>query len=184
MVTALLETCLVYLDRAEDKEQLRASAGSYAWAWQSHFRLEHDPGRVLGEDNRFRYRPCKGLLLRMENDADPVAVMQVLLAVRTTGQVLRISLAPGQETMWRWLDGEADLQAIIEDAEGVAGHLAAAGRYDRMRVSGSLCEAVRLPPIWPVWPSLTRRRWRMDVWNCVIICVNKPYRRRCTDMAI
>ena len=143
MVTALLETCLAHLDRAEDKDQLRASAGSYAWAWQSHFRLEHDPSRVLGEDNRFRYRPCKGLLLRIEQGADPAAVMQVLLAVRTTGQVLRISLAPEQETMWRWLDSEADMQVVIEDAEDVAEHLATAGRYDRMRVSGSLCEAVR-----------------------------------------
>jgi RHH-type proline utilization regulon transcriptional repressor/proline dehydrogenase/delta 1-pyrroline-5-carboxylate dehydrogenase len=142
-VSALLVKGLAKLGEAADQERLRASAGSYAWAWQSHFSLEHDPSHVRGEDNRFRYRPCNRLLLRIGEDAEPVAVLQVLLALRTTGQPLRISLAPGQETTWGWLDGEAEMQAVIEDAEGLAGHLAAVGGYDRMRVVGSLCEAVR-----------------------------------------
>jgi RHH-type proline utilization regulon transcriptional repressor/proline dehydrogenase/delta 1-pyrroline-5-carboxylate dehydrogenase len=138
-----LERCLAHLDRAEDSAQLRASAGSYAWAWQSHFSLEHDPSQVRGEVNRFRYRPCKGLLLRIGEDAEPVAVMQVLLAVRTTGQPLQISLAPAQEAAWQWLDGEAEMPMVIEDVEGLAERLASAGTHGRMRVLGSCSEALR-----------------------------------------
>jgi hypothetical protein len=89
-MSQLLEKCLDTLERAEDKTWLQASAESYAWAWQSHFSLEHDPSQVRGQVNCFRYRPCKGPLLRVEADAEPIAVMQVLFAVHTTGQSLQI----------------------------------------------------------------------------------------------
>jgi RHH-type proline utilization regulon transcriptional repressor/proline dehydrogenase/delta 1-pyrroline-5-carboxylate dehydrogenase len=142
-VNRLLESGLASLARAEDQERLRASAESYAWAWQSHFNLEHDPSQVRGEVNHFRYRPCAGLLLRLGKHAEPVAVMQVLLAVRTTGQSLQISLAPGQEASWRWLDHEPDMQVVIEAAEALAGRLPLAGTVDRLRVIDSFSAALR-----------------------------------------
>ncbi len=111
-VSGLLERGLPNLESAEDKARLRASAESYAWAWQSHFNLEHDPSQVRGEVNVFRYRPCKGLLLRIEADAEPVAVMQVLLAVRTTEQRLQMSLPPSLETAWSWLDSVLEIQVV------------------------------------------------------------------------
>ena len=142
-MSQLLEKCLDTLERAEDKTWLQASAESYAWAWQSHFSLEHDPSQVRGQVNCFRYRPCKGLLLRVEADAEPMAVMQVLFAVRTTGQSLQISLAPEQKAAWQWLDGEAEIQVVIEGAAGLAGRLASAGTHDRLRVIGPCDAALR-----------------------------------------
>ncbi|WP_089718318.1 proline dehydrogenase family protein [Candidatus Entotheonella palauensis] len=127
----------------QDEARLRASAGSYAWAWQSHFSLEHDPSQIRGEVNVFRYRPCQSLMLRIADNAEPVAVMQALLAVRTTGQPLRISLGPAQNRTWRWLDSEADMQVVVEDEEGLVEHLEASGAHGRLRIIGTFSEALR-----------------------------------------
>ncbi len=128
---------------SEDKAQLQASAASYAWAWQSHFSLAHDPSRVRGEVNLFRYRPCRRLFLRIEARAEPVSVLQVLLAVRTTGQPLQISIAPGQEAVWQWLDREAGMQVVVEGGEALAGRLASTPTPDRLRALGPISEPLR-----------------------------------------
>ncbi len=143
-VRGLLARCLEVLgrDQPEDTAQLRASARSYAWAWQSHFSLSHDPSQVRGEVNLFRYRPCRGLWLRISEDAEPVAVMQALLAVCTTGQALQVSLPPSQASDWNWLDREAEIHVVVEDAAAFAARLASAGSLDRLRVIGSCSEAL------------------------------------------
>ena len=56
-------------DDAEAAAVLQASAASYAAAWRGHFAREHDPSALLGEDNVFRYRPCRGIIAR--GDASP-----------------------------------------------------------------------------------------------------------------
>lgn len=150
-VRSLLERCLAALAlggqrqhrAAEDDKRLRASAGSYAWAWQSHFSLEHDPSQVRGEVNCFRYRPCKEPLLRVGENAEPIAVMQVLLAVRTTAQPLLISLAPEQETIWQWLGTDAEMQVGVEDEAVLSRRLAAGEAHDRLRIIGSCSQALR-----------------------------------------
>jgi RHH-type proline utilization regulon transcriptional repressor/proline dehydrogenase/delta 1-pyrroline-5-carboxylate dehydrogenase len=142
-VNQLLERCLSNLERTEKQAWLRASAESYAYAWQTHFSLQHDPSQVLGEVNHFRYRPCQGLLLRVAEEAEPFSVMQVLLAVRTTGQPLRLSLVPSLEASWRWLDREAETQVIFEETEALARHLTSSVGYDRVRMLGSCSEGLR-----------------------------------------
>jgi RHH-type proline utilization regulon transcriptional repressor/proline dehydrogenase/delta 1-pyrroline-5-carboxylate dehydrogenase len=34
-------------------------------AWETHFSIEHDPTGLRAESNVFRYRPCKGVILRL-----------------------------------------------------------------------------------------------------------------------
>ena len=139
----LLARCLSHVDEAEGQERLRASAGSYAWAWQSHFSLEHDPSQVRGEANIFRYRHCQPLLLRVEADAEPVAAMQALLAVCATEQPLQISVTPEQQAAWAWLDNETEMRIVVEDAARLAARLASARTHDRLRAIGSVHDAVR-----------------------------------------
>ena len=79
-VVELLERCLERIEGEEMQTLLRASAGSYAWAWQTHFGREHDPSQALGELNLFRYRPCP-MLVRV--DQGQYAPAQVLLAAAT-----------------------------------------------------------------------------------------------------
>ncbi|PON16470.1 hypothetical protein C2W62_18295 [Candidatus Entotheonella serta] len=138
-VREFLARCLAALDHLtpEDEAWLQASARSYAWAWQTHFSLEHDPSQVRGEANQFRYRPYQQLWLRIGAQAEPIAVMQVMLAVRTTGQRLQLSLSPIQAPDWHWLGHDSSLQVRVEDEEALAQHLTSTGGCDRLRVIGS-----------------------------------------------
>ena len=82
---------------------LRSSAASYAFAWRHHFARTHEPIRILGERNLFRYRPCRGVLVRGDasSPAGRIALGQVLLAARTCGVPVTVSLSRGR--LWPWL---------------------------------------------------------------------------------
>ncbi len=129
----LLARCKEMVTDQQRQERLAAAAGSYLWAWQSHFSQEHDPSQVLGEANILRYRPCRGLILRIGAEADPGAVAEVLLAVRVTGQRLTVSLAPAAHSFWSWLADESGFFVIEEDEAGLAARLTATQAYDRLR---------------------------------------------------
>lgn len=129
----LLDRCNAMLDDAATKDRLQAAAGSYLWAWQSHFSQEHDPSHVLGESNVLRYRPCRGLLLRVTEAAAPIDVAQVLLAVQVTGQTLTVSLAPAAMERWAWLADENNIFVVEEDDAGLAARLTTTHAYDRLR---------------------------------------------------
>ncbi len=61
-------------------------------AWQTHFSVEHDPSGLKCEGNVFRYRPCRGVILRLpEVDAETEALAKH--AAETCGVRLEISRA-------------------------------------------------------------------------------------------
>lgn len=122
---------------------LRAAAGSYAWAWDEHFRRAHDPSQLLGELNLFRYRPLRGVLVRAEAGVEPAALAQAVLAAATVGARLTLSLGPDLEA-WHWLHGVAGIQVVVEEEAGLIARLgAAAPPYDRCRALGPLAPALR-----------------------------------------
>ncbi len=110
---------------------LRASAGSYAHAWQTHFGCEHDPSQLLGELNIFRYRPCRRIILRIEQKTSPIAAAQVILAAATTGVPLEISVHAAADSSW--LNGLS--LAVVEEDE--------AGLIERLKNDAT--ERLRLP---------------------------------------
>lgn len=67
-------------------------AQNYREAWEKHFVLEHDPSALRSESNDFRYRPCKGVVLRLAS-RDEVAIGRAQLASRIAGVNLEISIA-------------------------------------------------------------------------------------------
>jgi len=97
-VAALLERCLETVPAGEPAAALRASAASYALAWQEHFGREHEPIRLLGERNVFRYRPCQRILVRGDTatTGGRLALAQVLLAARTCDVPVTVGLASGE----------------------------------------------------------------------------------------
>src|SRR6266540_2877935 len=102
-LSALLERWLEEADDEQARALLRSSAASYALAWQGHFSREHEPSRILGEHNVFRYRPCRRVLVRA-SAASPggrLALQQVLLAALTCGAPPTVSLSRGDP--WPWL---------------------------------------------------------------------------------
>ena len=55
-VTELLPSLEHPLDGEPERRELRTAVESYAAAWKEHFAVDHDPSRILGQDNLFRYR--------------------------------------------------------------------------------------------------------------------------------
>lgn len=63
---------------------------SYRRAWGEHFTQEHDPSTLACESNVFRYRPCRGVILRIDAD-DRQSIERAQLAARITGVTLHLS---------------------------------------------------------------------------------------------
>lgn len=65
-------------------------ATSYAESWKDYFSKEYDPTGLRCESNVFRYRPCRGVILRLE-EADEWVEQMAMLAAKTCGVPLEIS---------------------------------------------------------------------------------------------
>jgi RHH-type proline utilization regulon transcriptional repressor/proline dehydrogenase/delta 1-pyrroline-5-carboxylate dehydrogenase len=131
-VEALLDRGLAAVEPGEAAATLRASAASYGHAWREHFGRDHEPVRLLGERNVLRYRPCRRVLVRGEaaTPAGRLALAQVLLAARTCGVPLELSLAAGEPAAWA--GGEADVTIAIEPEAGLLARLDPGGA-ERLR---------------------------------------------------
>jgi RHH-type proline utilization regulon transcriptional repressor/proline dehydrogenase/delta 1-pyrroline-5-carboxylate dehydrogenase len=121
----------------------QASARSYAWAWQSHSCLEHDPSQILGDLNLFRYRPVRGLLVRVEATTALAPLVQVVLAALTCGAPLTVSLSPDRDDL-DWLAELSTVQVVVEDEASLIARLGAGDTvYDRLRALAPLSTALR-----------------------------------------
>jgi RHH-type proline utilization regulon transcriptional repressor/proline dehydrogenase/delta 1-pyrroline-5-carboxylate dehydrogenase len=99
-----LEMLCEVLSKAEAAE-LIARASDYARSDAGHFSLNHDPQKVLGQDNVFRYRPADDVVLRVQADASFLDVASSCLAAEIAGARLSISVDPGfagpvDATLW------------------------------------------------------------------------------------
>jgi acyl-CoA reductase-like NAD-dependent aldehyde dehydrogenase/proline dehydrogenase len=73
-----------------------AAAESYRFWWRAYFSRPHDPSGLKAESNVLRYRPCRGVILRLEQN-DEATLQLAHLAATTCGVNLHVSLA-SQET--------------------------------------------------------------------------------------
>jgi RHH-type proline utilization regulon transcriptional repressor/proline dehydrogenase/delta 1-pyrroline-5-carboxylate dehydrogenase len=139
----LLERCLEEADDEQGRVLLRATAASYALAWQRHFSREHDPMRILGEHNVFRYRPCGRMLVRAEvvSAAGRRVLQQVLLAALTCGVPVTVSLSHGEP--WPWLAEHATIAAVTESETDLIERLRSSDGGDRIRVLDPVSLGVR-----------------------------------------
>lgn len=116
----------------EEPAVLRAAADSYERAWREHFSQTHEPIRLIGERNVFRYRPCRRVLVRGETAtaAGRLALEQVLLAARRCGVPVTVSLAAGQAGAWQM--GAPDLGVVVETEAALIARLDGMG-VERLR---------------------------------------------------
>jgi RHH-type proline utilization regulon transcriptional repressor/proline dehydrogenase/delta 1-pyrroline-5-carboxylate dehydrogenase len=63
----------------------------YHEAWTNHFSVKHDPSAMKCESNVFRYRPCRGVILRLDTRNEH-AIQRAKLAAEVTDAPLIISL--------------------------------------------------------------------------------------------
>jgi RHH-type proline utilization regulon transcriptional repressor/proline dehydrogenase/delta 1-pyrroline-5-carboxylate dehydrogenase len=143
VVAAVLERCQ-HLSGADHAQALwQASARSYAWAWPTHYCQEHDPSQILGELNLFRYRPVRGVLVRVEAATALVPLIQVVLAALTCEAPLTVSLSPDRDD-WDWLADLSTVQVMVEDEASLIARLnTSAVVYDRLRALRPLSTALR-----------------------------------------
>ena len=126
-----VSSLLQQLDDVAPRSQLvHDSAASYAFWWSEHFSRHHDPSQLLGQDNIFRYQPCRRLALRLGEGASLEAAVQVVIAAATAGTPLDVTRPP---------QGPAWPGAIIEDDTALAARVRA---YDRVRALGLASDGV------------------------------------------
>jgi RHH-type proline utilization regulon transcriptional repressor/proline dehydrogenase/delta 1-pyrroline-5-carboxylate dehydrogenase len=143
VVAAVLERCQPLSSDDHVQALWQASARSYAWAWQQHYGREHDPSQILGEVNLFRYRPVRGILVRVEAASATVSLMQVVLAALICEAPLTVSLSPDRDA-WDWLADLHTVRVMVEDEASLIARLSAGDAvYDRLRALGPLSTALR-----------------------------------------
>jgi RHH-type transcriptional regulator, proline utilization regulon repressor / proline dehydrogenase / delta 1-pyrroline-5-carboxylate dehydrogenase len=144
-MAVLLERCLAELAGSDARDLVRASAASYARAWRRHFGREHDPSAVLGEDNVFRYRPCRRVIVRgsIEREDAAATLCQVLLVARVANVPLTVSL-PSGESPWSWLDENENTTVVVETESALAERMARPGEAERLRAWEPVSAAVRV----------------------------------------
>ena len=195
----LLERCFEAVPPGEPAAVLRASAASYAHAWQEHFGREHEPVRLLGERNVFRYRRCRRVLVRAEaaTPAGRLALAQVLLAARACDVPVEVSLAEGVPGPWladsarrrggggaagsRWPRGSARadverLRALVPLSREVRAAAHAAGVADPRRAGA------RAPAASSCAPTCASRRSRAPSTAMAMSCRRRrPHAHRRPD---
>lgn len=65
---------------------------SYSFYWEQYFSREHDPTKVIGQDNFLRYVPRKKVVLRVEEGDAIEDVKRVVAACEICGTKLEISI--------------------------------------------------------------------------------------------
>jgi RHH-type proline utilization regulon transcriptional repressor/proline dehydrogenase/delta 1-pyrroline-5-carboxylate dehydrogenase len=142
-VATLLDRLLADAADEQARALLRASAASYAGAWQGHFGMPHATSHFQGEQNVFRYRPCRQVLVRASaaSPDERLALGQVLLATRTCGVRPTVSLPRG-DRYFRRLE-EAGLPVFEESDTDLARRLRSTDGLERLRLLAPVSPGAR-----------------------------------------
>jgi RHH-type proline utilization regulon transcriptional repressor/proline dehydrogenase/delta 1-pyrroline-5-carboxylate dehydrogenase len=135
-VAAFLSVVRPYIT-ARDKERLSQAACRFAQAVRNHFAQTHDPSRVLGESNVFRYRACDSVLIRAAPDAALVDALLACVAAISAGARFSLSVDPACAPDATWLTRLPSCNPSRQGAPQAATRLASG--VQRVRLFGS-CE--------------------------------------------
>ena len=81
--------------KAEELALWESSLSHYA-LWAHRFKHEHDPSRILGQDNLFQYRPHHHLCFRIQPSDAPLDLLRVCAAALLCETSMHISWTPGE----------------------------------------------------------------------------------------
>lgn len=105
-----------------NKEEIglwHASLASYAH-WVKRFAEDHDPSKIVGQDNLFRYRPFNGIVLRIDAHTPPLDVLRSLAAASAVGCHLEVSYPKEKNDTFfdaRWKKIMPNLRFTMETEE-------------------------------------------------------------------
>jgi len=118
--------------------RLRRAAESYLGAMDREFGREHDPFRLIGQDNLRRYRPVGLLRIRLDAEDDGFDLLARPLAAHIAGCTVTLSTPPGRfpadserlrEAIGSW---DAEIELVEESDEALAEAIRA-GQTERVR---------------------------------------------------
>lgn len=112
-----------------------ASISNYAF-WGHRFKHDHDPTRILGQDNLFQYRSFMGICLRIQQDDAPLDILRSLAAALTCETPIQVSFTKGKTPLtvsdqWKHL---MPLFRIVEESEEHFLQRVHAGAFKRLRL--------------------------------------------------
>jgi RHH-type proline utilization regulon transcriptional repressor/proline dehydrogenase/delta 1-pyrroline-5-carboxylate dehydrogenase len=120
-----------------------ASISNYAF-WGKRFLHDHDPSKIVGEDNFLRYRPYHGICFRIYAKDSPLDVLRICAAAVTCETPIQISWTRGQTPLpindqWRHF---FPLFHIVEETEGKFIERVQIGAFRRVRLISEPSEAL------------------------------------------
>ncbi|HEY5236179.1 MAG TPA: aldehyde dehydrogenase family protein, partial [Rhabdochlamydiaceae bacterium] len=122
-----------------------ASISNYAF-WGHRFKHDHDPSRILGQDNLFQYRSYMGICLRIQPDDVPLDILRALAAALTCETPIQFSYTKGKTPLvvsdqWKHL---LPLFRIVEESEDHFLQRVQAGAFNRIRLLSPPSPALQL----------------------------------------
>jgi RHH-type proline utilization regulon transcriptional repressor/proline dehydrogenase/delta 1-pyrroline-5-carboxylate dehydrogenase len=140
-----------YVNLFTDLHDKAGATENYAHWWKQYFSIAHDPSALRCESNQLRYRPCRGVLLRLETE-DSAIIARAEQAAATCGVRLVVSIAT-EET-------EAELAARLPRL---------VSRVEFLRTvtapgDGLLTAAVNAGINWINTPILASGRYELPRW--------------------
>jgi RHH-type proline utilization regulon transcriptional repressor/proline dehydrogenase/delta 1-pyrroline-5-carboxylate dehydrogenase len=130
---------------AEDLGIFFASIANYAY-WGKRFKQDHDPSKVIGQDNIFRYRPHQKIAFRIQERDKPLDLFRVIAGALTTGSPLEISWSRGHTDVTfndQWPRTFPQLRFVEESEERFLKRLNS-GCFKRIRLISNPSEALLL----------------------------------------
>jgi RHH-type proline utilization regulon transcriptional repressor/proline dehydrogenase/delta 1-pyrroline-5-carboxylate dehydrogenase len=118
--------------------RLRAAVHSYERALQEEFGCEHDHFRLIGQDNIRRYRKVVDVRIRLHPDDSPFDVLARIVAARTVGCLITVSVPEGMTSPVIALLREAAASwtvdfEITEESDRALAELIRSNRAGRLR---------------------------------------------------
>jgi RHH-type proline utilization regulon transcriptional repressor/proline dehydrogenase/delta 1-pyrroline-5-carboxylate dehydrogenase len=112
-----------------------ASIANYAY-WAKRFRCDHDPSKVVGQDNIFKYKPFTCIALRIQKQDAPLDLLRVLAAALSTETPLAVSWSRATSPLAvndQWPHALPSF-TFIEENEDAFNQRVRAGAYRRVRL--------------------------------------------------
>jgi RHH-type proline utilization regulon transcriptional repressor/proline dehydrogenase/delta 1-pyrroline-5-carboxylate dehydrogenase len=80
---------------AEELGLWYASVANYSF-WAKRFHHDHDPSKIVGQDNFFKYKTLHGIVLRITKEAKPLDIYRSCAAALSSDTPIQISFTQGQ----------------------------------------------------------------------------------------
>jgi len=122
-----------------------ASIGNYTH-WAKYFHRDHDPSKVVGQDNLLRFRPRTHMAFRIQKDDNPLDIFRILAAAMSVKTHIDVSFDPENCPLKINDEWRQTLQQITftQETETQFIERLEFGAFDRVRFASTPSDAIYL----------------------------------------